>query len=308
MAICFHEASYGALKKLRGEVPAGAVVGVLGEDEAELAALAQLASGAALPQSGRVALDQPALLVESCNLPSSARNAALVLLHPTRTASAYQKGVFAGAVDHFRRSGAAVMLISHDQPLLNRLSDEIWWLDGGLRLRAAAPDVLEAYNREVAHRLSKLPQQPGLHPSLRRGDGRARLLSIEPLNAADLPCGVWQNGEAAAIRVRVRFEAPVADPVVGIMIRTRIGFEVYGTNTELERLPLGPFAAGDTLQVTFRFPCHLCPQEYTITAASHDPDGVWHDWLEDAVAVAVVGSRHTAGVADLRAHVAAEKL
>jgi lipopolysaccharide transport system ATP-binding protein len=45
----------------------------------------------------------------------------------------------------------------------------------------------------------------------------------------------------------------------------------------------------------------LCPQEYTITVASHDPDGVWHEWLEDAVAFLVTDSRYTAGVANLRA-------
>ena len=36
--------------------------------------------------------------------------------------------------------------------------------------------------------------------------------------------------------------------------------------------------------------------------ASHDPDGVWHDWLEDAVAFSVTDDRYTAGVANLRAH------
>jgi lipopolysaccharide transport system ATP-binding protein len=37
--------------------------------------------------------------------------------------------------------------------------------------------------------------------------------------------------------------------------------------------------------------------------ASHDPDGVWHDWLEDAVAFSVSDGRYTAGVANLHAQV-----
>jgi lipopolysaccharide transport system ATP-binding protein len=100
----------------------------------------------------------------------------------------------------------------------------------------------------------------------------------------------------------------VDDPVVGIMIRTRIGMEVYGTNTELEGLKLGPCAAGEILQVIFQFSCGLCPQEYTLTAASHDPDGVWHDWMEDAVALTVTDIRYTAGVANLRAAVSVSRL
>ncbi|MFN9084813.1 MAG: Wzt carbohydrate-binding domain-containing protein, partial [Acidobacteriota bacterium] len=80
------------------------------------------------------------------------------------------------------------------------------------------------------------------------------------------------------------------------------------TNTELEHLPLGPVAAGQTLRLSFQFPCLLCPQEYTLTAASHDPNGVWHDWMEDALAFSVADSRYTAGVANLRARVTAETL
>ena len=87
------------------------------------------------------------------------------------------------------------------------------------------------------------------------------------------------------------------------VIRTRVGMEVYGTNTELEGLKLGPCVAGDIRDVSFAFQCDLCPQEYTVTAASHDPDGVWHDWLEDAVAFRVTDTRYTAGVANLRAKV-----
>jgi lipopolysaccharide transport system ATP-binding protein len=309
MAICFHEASSGALKPLKAEAPAGAVVGVIGDDEAALESLARLAGGQAQPASGNVVSDRPAQVADSCSLPQPPESGDLVLLHPTRMASAYQRAVLICAVDQARRSGAAVLLISHDQALLRSLSDEVWWLDGGaLKLRAAPPDALDAYNKDVAHRLSRLPQPSGLHPSLRRGDGRARLLSVETLTAEGHAAAVWRSGQQAAVRVRVQFQADVADPVIGIMIRTRVGFEVYGTNTELERLSLGPVSAGEELQVTFQFRCDLCPREYTITAASHDPDGVWHDWLEDAVAVAVADSRYTAGVANLRAQVTAEKM
>ena len=159
---------------------------------------------------------------------------------------------------------------------------------------------MRAYQSET---LKTLGAMPGIPCALRRGDGRARLTAIETLNAADQLVSAWQSGETARIRVRVRFESPVEDPVIGIMIRTRIGIEVYGTNTELEKLKLGPCVAGEIRTVDFRFPCDLCPQFYTITAASHDPDGVWHDWMEDAVGFSVTDSRYTAGVANLRARV-----
>ncbi|RPI12224.1 MAG: hypothetical protein EHM65_06255, partial [Acidobacteriales bacterium] len=140
-----------------------------------------------------------------------------------------------------------------------------------------------------------------LRPPLRRGDGRAGLLSIETLDERGHPTMVWRSGELVSVRVTVRYREAMENPVVGIMLRTRIGFEVYGTNTELEAVNLGPCAAGDIRRVLFSFRCDLCPREYTLTAASHDPDGALHEWLEDALAFTVVDSRFTAGVANLRA-------
>jgi lipopolysaccharide transport system ATP-binding protein len=136
---------------------------------------------------------------------------------------------------------------------------------------------------------------------MRRGDGRAKVAGIDLLSETGQPTIVWSSGENVHVNVGVRFERPVDDPVIGMLIRTRIGLNVYGTNTDLEQLHFGPCAAGETAQVTFSFRCDLCPGEYTLTIASHDPDGVWHDWLEDAVAFSVTDSRYTAGVANLRA-------
>jgi lipopolysaccharide transport system ATP-binding protein len=65
---------------------------------------------------------------------------------------------------------------------------------------------------------------------------------------------------------------------------------------------------GEVFRLDFAFRCELCNGEYTLTVASHDPDGVWHDWLEDAIAFAVADSRYTAGVANLRATVRMRRL
>lgn len=198
--------------------------------------------------------------------------------------------------EELRRAGTAVMLASRHASVLQPVADEIWWIhEGQVRQKGDPRVVLAAYTRYAMERL-RSADPPHVAPSLRRGDGRAELLSI------DAP-GTVMSGSEMEVRITVLFHAPVADPVVGMMIRTRIGMEVYGTNTELENVTLGPCAAGDRRVVIFRFACNLCPQTYTLTAASHDPDGVWHDWMEDAVAFQVADTRYTAGVANLKAGV-----
>lgn len=93
--------------------------------------------------------------------------------------------------------------------------------------------------------------------------------------------------------------------MVGIMIRTRIGMDVFGTNTTLQKVSLGRCGPGDELEVEFHFHCWLSPQEYTLTVAMQHPDGSSHDWLDEALSFTVVASRFTAGVANLHARVTA---
>lgn len=233
--------------------------------------------------------------------------ATLFLDHTLALKDVFIRTQAAMELELFRRRGGTALLTSHEPELLLRLTDEIWWIEqGGIRAKGDPKETLERYQRHAAAEIAAqaLGRQIVLPAALRKGDGRAQLESIETLDAEGRPTAVWQTGAPVAVRVTVRFAADVADPVIGILIRTRIGFEVFGTNTQLERIPLGPCAAGTRLAVTFRFPCHLCPHEYTLTAASHDPDGIWHDWVEDGIAFSVSDYRYTAGVACLRTEVA----
>jgi len=103
------------------------------------------------------------------------------------------------------------------------------------------------------------------------------------------------------------FHRAKSDLMVGILIRNRIGMEVYGTNTRVEQIELGQFEAGDQLDLEFQFECWLAPQQYTLTVATQSADGFSHDWLDDVLAFEVVDARALAGVANLRARVTWEK-
>jgi lipopolysaccharide transport system ATP-binding protein len=235
----------------------------------------------------------------------------VILDHALSQLDAITKARTVSRLLQLRRAGATFVLLTHDEPLLESCADEIWWFRAGKLIGRGDPlEVLSEYRRHAAQAVRETGgnQTAPCAPVLRDGDGRAVLCGIELLAADGTPTIVWRSGEAAAIRVTVKFGAPVVDPVIGILIRTRIGLNVYGTNTELENIHFGPMRAGDTVRVAYRFRCELCPGDYTVTAASHDPDGTWHDWLEDAVAFAVSDDRYTAGVANLRAQVAAEVL
>jgi lipopolysaccharide transport system ATP-binding protein len=204
-----------------------------------------------------------------------------------------------------RERKVTVLFVSHDLGLVKQLSDRaILLLNGRIAAQGAPSDVINRYiGLVLAKEESKNKKDDRIHASFRHGDGSSEILSVEILNARGEPATAVTGGEPITVRVRSRFHQAKSDPMVGILIRTRIGMDVYGTNTRLERVRLGDFQPGDELEVDFAVECWLTPQQYTLTVATQNADGTSHDWLDDAVAFDVVDTRAAAGVTNLRAQV-----
>jgi lipopolysaccharide transport system ATP-binding protein len=306
MAIAFRHAACPPLIDIDAVAPDGAVIGIVGENGSGKTRLLRLAADVDRPVSGSVECSGAARLLGPLDALNLAPTPVLLVDQTLAQHDWVVRERSAVALDRMRRSGSTILLVSHEEDLLRLLADEIWWLrDGQLAGRGDPDEMLTAYRQHIAARVRAWgnAMNAPLSPRMRRGDGRAEVASVETIGESGQATIVWRSSELAVVKTTVRFREAVADPVIGMMIRSRSGLNVYGTNTELERVKLGPCAAGETLEISFAFRCELCPGDYTLTLASHDPDGVWHDWLEDAVAFAVTDGRYTAGVANLRAQV-----
>src|SRR5258708_7533316 len=170
--------------------------------------------------------------------------------------------------------GVTVLLVSHDLGLVKLLSDKAMLLYHGEALAVGDPnDVINRYigmvlEREKATVAAPPPPIAKLEPSFRHGDRRAEVAHVTLENERGETIPAVRSGQPVRVRVVAQFAEAHAAPMVGIMIRNRIGMDVFGTNTQLEKLDLGPIAAGEAVEVTFAFDCWLAPQEYTITVAT----------------------------------------
>jgi ABC-type polysaccharide/polyol phosphate transport system ATPase subunit len=201
-----------------------------------------------------------------------------------------------------------VLFVSHDLGLVKQLSDRaIFLLNGRVEAEGEPRDVINRYIGMVLGRgdntAVRRDGDSRNTASHRHGDGSSEILSVQLLNRCGDAVSTINSGEPVTVRIQCRFHHSKSDPMVGILIRTRIGMDVYGTNTRIEETNLGEFQPGDELQVDFSFDCWLTPQQYTLTVATQNPDGSSHDWMDDVVAFDVVDTRAAAGVSNLRAKV-----
>jgi lipopolysaccharide transport system ATP-binding protein len=201
-----------------------------------------------------------------------------------------------------RERRVTVLFVSHDLGLVKLLSHRALLLLGGRVAEEGSPrDVVNRYIGLVLEKERQMePARPAeLAGSHQHGDGVSRLEAVELLGEAGQPVRALRSGEVCVIRIRARFHRPAASPMIGILIRNRIGMEVYGTNTRIEQIELGDFGPGDAIRIEFRFRCWLTAHEYTLTAAVQHPDGSSQDWIDDAVTFQVLDHRALAGVVNL---------
>src|SRR5579872_6900968 len=154
MAIAFRQIVFPPIDGIDLEAPDGAVIGIIGEDRSGKSALLRLAAGVEAPVSGQVIAPSPRRLLGPADALNFAPVAVLLL---DQTLAGHDLLVRERAIvglDRLRQSGATALVVSHEEDLLRRLADEIWWLrTGKLAARGAPDEVLSAYRRHIAHRI-----------------------------------------------------------------------------------------------------------------------------------------------------------
>jgi ABC-type polysaccharide/polyol phosphate transport system ATPase subunit len=209
--------------------------------------------------------------------------------------------------EELREKKTTILFVSHDLGLVKQLSNRaIFLLNGRMEAEGTPKHVIDKYIGVVLERqkaFDQLDQPAGLAASFRHGDGTSQVVEALLLDDHGRSCGVISSGDLVTIRIRAVFRERRAQPMVGILIRNRIGMDIYGTNTRIEGVETGVFEAGEELEIDFTFECWLTPQQYTVTVATQHPDGSSHDWLDDVITFDVVSRRVAAGVADLRAKI-----
>jgi ABC-type polysaccharide/polyol phosphate transport system ATPase subunit len=212
--------------------------------------------------------------------------------------------------EELKERKVTVMFVSHDLGLVKRLCDRAaLMVDGRVAAHGLPSEVVNQYVGLVLERQERerpkyegRDREPGAHlgSSHRHGDGASRVLDVELVSADGKATRHLEPGEPVTVRVRAVAQKDLDDPVVGVLIRNRLGIDVFGTNTRIEHVDLGRVAAGDTFEVEFAFDCLLTRQDYTLTVATQYRDGYSQDWLDDVISFSVVDSRDVAGFANFK--------
>lgn len=207
-------------------------------------------------------------------------------------------------IEEFLAAGKTLLMVSHSLDLVEGVCDRVLWLDNGRQRLVGEPRrVIDAYRQEVAeregeeHRTAKREREQaggGVSEELRWGSREAEIVAIRLLAAGEERYHV-ETGEDVVFEIRARAELPLEDFVFGIALSTPRGFEVWGTNTDLDGCVPGRFEGEGIVRLAcpaFR----LAPGEYVVDVAVHSKDGAPYDYQRRALSFTVTAPKGGIGV------------
>jgi lipopolysaccharide transport system ATP-binding protein len=199
-------------------------------------------------------------------------------------------------IRQFRDHGTTLLFVSHSPGAIKTLCDRAILLDHGMLLRDDAPDaVLDYYNALIAKQRAEYEiRQAGSATgatTTRSGSAQATIADID-LVQQGRSARALRSGESVVVRLRIEVRDALPELTAGILIRDRLGNDVFGTNTYHVGAQHGAVRPGEILTVDFAF-AHfdLGVGSYSLTAALHSRDthiADNFDWWDRALVFQVV--------------------
>lgn len=210
-------------------------------------------------------------------------------------------------LEDLRSSRTTILFVSHDLGIVKRLCHRAFLMvNGQVAAHGSPADVVNRYVGLVHDQQALRGEPTELTGTFRHGDRSSEIVKVRLIDTLGRETSLIHNSQPATVEVTALANAALASCVVGILVRNRLGIDIFGTNTRIERLRIGPFDKGDQFIVRFAFECILSRGEYTLTVATQHENGSSQDWLDDATQFTVSDDDEVAGVVHVKTDVSWE--
>ena len=180
-------------------------------------------------------------------------------------------------IRYFKEQGTTLLFVSHDPGAVKSLCDRAILLNEGILIKDGPPDIVLDYYNSLIAKKSKDEEIQQIETDLgrtvtRSGSGEAHIRNIDITNKNGRSARAFQVADTAMIKCTIQFNMEIQNPTVGILIRDRLGNDVFGTNTNKLNAGKYNYDKGDTMSTTFNVQLNLGCGNYALCVAVHAGD------------------------------------
>jgi len=204
-------------------------------------------------------------------------------------------------IKDFRDGGTTILFVSHDLGAIRLLCQSVTVLSHGEVVFTGSPiKAMDLYNDIIAEQ-KKLDDVKARADKAREltetssymsGNQKMTIISTKLYSDKGTESVAIVSGSKTKIRVEALVNTDSVDnPTCGILIKDRMGYEMFGINTYQMGIETGTLKKGDSIIFEFEFDANLGAGDYTITVALHSFQSHVEDnyhWIERALIIQVM--------------------
>jgi hypothetical protein len=238
-------------------------------------------------------------------------------------------------MEEMMKNGTTILMVSHDMGSIIKYCDKVVLLNRGhFVAQGEAGKMVDLYKKILANQTDELAEalieekkealglpveatvsdkrmkdRMNLNPEVQEyGDGRASFEDFGTLDARGNVTNLLLKGEMFTIRERIRFHAPIENPIFTYTLRDKKGTDITGTNTLFEGTEIKPVKDGDVYTVSFRQKMNLQGGEYLLSMSCtgyENGEHVVYHRLYNVLSLTVISNKNTVGFYDMGSEVEA---
>lgn len=226
--------------------------------------------------------------------------------------------------EEFKKMGKTILFVSHDLGSISKYCDRVILLNKGQKLSEGKPKQIVDEYKQILVKHDDMPldvqnknieqvdntvwkSKLKLNPSLiEYGEKQAEIIDFAIIDDnGDITSNIQKNTEFT-IKMKVKFNQKMQEPIFAFTIKDLQGTEVTGTNTMYEKIDTGSVEVGDIRVAEFKQNMNLQGRNYLLALGcvgfSNNRFNVYHR-LYDVCNINVISDKNTVGFYDMNSEI-----
>ena len=168
-------------------------------------------------------------------------------------------------IRQFQKKGKTILFVSHALETVEEFCSDVLLIHEGRFIMQGKPsDVIFSYLKNYMVKL-------GLFSVEEHGTREVEMLSIRLLNATGAETSTFYTGGAMTIEIGYHAHRRIETPVFGFSIKTGNGFYVFGSNTQIAKVPIAAIEGKGRVRLRIE-PLALKQGRFFLSLAVHSWD------------------------------------